>query len=252
MAKSAPNGEFLETAVLDTLVPAASHSDIAEVLASATQDEGGIPTSLLPSVEQRSLLFFGQYIKIEPRRTFVLLILRSIDELVAVYVVLRVSNVSETALKAYLSGLSIRLDAFAISGHDAEAQESQGANDNSPRERDLIYSGEVQDTTDPLIMVHEADPDAQNGSEGGVPHMFVLWKANAFLSEQFNSTKATFGTNFQTVHVCGSRTPPSSLSLLLCYVQDRTMQSRKMGTTFCQVSSLRRSIFWSHYRLTQR
>ena len=69
MAESSLSGEFLETALLDTLVPLASSSDITEVLASSTQDEAGVDTSLLPSVEQRSLLFFGTYLQEHPLDT---------------------------------------------------------------------------------------------------------------------------------------------------------------------------------------
>lgn len=63
MAESPLSGEFLDTALLDTLVPLVSSADITEALASSPQHESGSATSLLPSIEQRSLLFFGNPVR---------------------------------------------------------------------------------------------------------------------------------------------------------------------------------------------
>lgn len=50
---------FLEGAVIDTIVPEASETKIEEALSEAIQTGPGDDASLLPSVAQRSLLFFG-------------------------------------------------------------------------------------------------------------------------------------------------------------------------------------------------
>lgn len=113
----------------------------------------------------------------------VLLISRLTDELAAVYIVLRVSNTSEDSLRTYISRLTIRLDAFAISCSDAEIQEGLSTTDIATRARDLVFSKEVQETDDPLIIVHDSDAEDEVGSENRAPYVFVLWKVDAFLSK---------------------------------------------------------------------
>ena len=94
------------------------------------------------------------------------------------------SNTSETSLRAHLSKLAIRLDAFAISSSDIEVQDSQSTTEDATHPRDLVFSGDVQEPDDPLIIVHDSDPEGDDGSEGSTPYVFVLWKANAFLSKR--------------------------------------------------------------------
>ena len=62
MAGSLLSAQFLDTACLDTIVPLASNADITELLVSSNHEERGPVKSLLPSIEQRPLLFFGKAI----------------------------------------------------------------------------------------------------------------------------------------------------------------------------------------------
>lgn len=57
MADIEVDGAFLRNAILDTVVPEASESDVGDALNA--QSEDGDPDSLLPTLAQRSLLFFG-------------------------------------------------------------------------------------------------------------------------------------------------------------------------------------------------
>lgn len=53
-------GEFLRHAVLDTIVPHAPAHDIEGALSSALEDGADDLPSVLSSIPQRSLLFFGK------------------------------------------------------------------------------------------------------------------------------------------------------------------------------------------------
>ncbi|PGH15549.1 hypothetical protein AJ79_02331 [Helicocarpus griseus UAMH5409] len=146
--------EFLHRAVLGTIVPYASDVNLEEALNSSAQDEELDDTpSLLPTIRQRSLLFF--------------------DELLPVYVVLRLTNCSENALKTQLPRLTVQLDAFAANGVDVE----EGEDEVAQQTRDLIYSGTVGDNEDPLVVVNEVEDD-----EDVVNHVFVIWKLDTFLN----------------------------------------------------------------------
>ena len=65
------------------------------------------------------------------------------------------------------------MEAFAASGQSVaqEERESNGAT------KDLIFSGAVKETEDPLIVVNEFEDEEGEGS-----HIFVIWKVEAFLS----------------------------------------------------------------------
>jgi hypothetical protein len=53
-------GEFLRHAILDTVVPHAPALDIEDALSSALEDGADDLPSVLSSIPQRSLLFFGK------------------------------------------------------------------------------------------------------------------------------------------------------------------------------------------------
>ncbi|KAK2784527.1 hypothetical protein FQN52_008948 [Onygenales sp. PD_12] len=144
--------DFLARAVLDSIVPYASQANLEEALNAAVEEDVEDSAALLP-LRQRSLLFF--------------------DELLPVYVVLRLTNCSEDALKTQLPRLTVQLEAFAVNGADAEEGDDEGAQQG----RDLIFSGTVSDTEDPLVVVNEVE-----GDEDVVNHVFVIWKLDAFLN----------------------------------------------------------------------
>lgn len=88
------------------------------------------------------------------------------------FVALRLVNCSESSLKSQLPRLSIKLEAFAFSSPSPDNPE-----DEASQSRDLIYSGAVRDTEDPFVIVHEVED-----VEGIGNYVFVVWKAEAFLS----------------------------------------------------------------------
>ncbi|EEH40891.1 hypothetical protein PAAG_02867 [Paracoccidioides lutzii Pb01] len=147
--------EFLRGAVLDTIVPYVSEINLEETLDSSIQEDIDESSSLLPTIRQRSLLFF--------------------DELLPVYVVLRLVNCSEHALKAQLLRLTVQLEAFAVNGTNVE--DGSKRNGGAQQIRDLIFSGTVSESEDPLVVVNEVE-----GDEDVENHVFVIWKLDTFLS----------------------------------------------------------------------
>ncbi|KAK2767757.1 hypothetical protein FQN54_003915 [Arachnomyces sp. PD_36] len=152
MTDSLP-GDFLRDAVLDTVVPHTSDIDIEDAIGASLQEDVEDSSALLPGIKQRPLLFF--------------------DEHVTVYVVLRLSDCSESLLKTQLPRLLITVEAFAASSQNV----ADGDDENNGAAKDLIFSGAVKETEDPLIVVNEFEDD-----EGGGSHVFVIWKVNAFLN----------------------------------------------------------------------
>lgn len=172
MVDSHVNGDFLSNAILDTVVPQASSADIEEALSASSQVEDEGTTSLLPSIAERELLFFGKASSKPSAKYIVLLIARNTDELLTVYVVLRLSNCSEASLKSHLPRLKVRLEAFATNNLAPESQD-----EGSGQARDLIFSGDVMDTEDPLIIVHDSEGEQEDKN-----HILVIWKIEVFLS----------------------------------------------------------------------
>lgn len=168
--------KFLSHAVLDTLVPRASEVDLEDALGSSLRDYSEDSLSPLSAIRQRDLLFFGKtgsFRHTPPSKVILLLILSPIDELVPVYVVLRLVNCSETALRSQLPRLSVKLEAFAVNSEDP----SDDVDGDTQQAKDLIYSGAVHDPEDPLVIVHEVEDDDEIDN-----YVFVVWKAEAFLS----------------------------------------------------------------------
>lgn len=66
------------------------------------------------------------------------------------------------------------MEAYAASGQNT----ADGDGENNGPTKDLIFSGAIKDTDDPLIVVNEFEDDEGDGS-----HIFVIWKVEAFLSE---------------------------------------------------------------------
>jgi hypothetical protein len=93
---------------------------------------------------------------------------------VAVYVILRTTYLGEDTLKSYLSRLTITLDAYAVNKQQQLPMDGQPA--GQPQE--LVYSGRVQDFSDPLIIVHGS---GEGSNEVEKSHIITVWKLNAFL-----------------------------------------------------------------------
>ncbi|KAH7403481.1 TRAPP trafficking subunit Trs65-domain-containing protein [Cadophora sp. MPI-SDFR-AT-0126] len=142
--------EFVESSILDTIVPAASDLNIEASLSGSVErlDEGN--DSPLAAIPQRQALFF--------------------DETVNVYVVLQTPYFDERTLRSYLGRLVISLEAQVVN--------SRVDGSTSPPGQEVIYNGSVQDSEDPLIIVQGPDETDPSAGEG---HILIVWKMSAFL-----------------------------------------------------------------------
>ncbi|TVY85361.1 hypothetical protein LSUE1_G000303, partial [Lachnellula suecica] len=142
--------DFVESSVLDTIIPLASGLNIEEVLSGSVErlDDGN--ESPLAAIPQRQALFF--------------------DETVNVYIVLQTPYFDERALRSYLGRLVINLEAQVVN--------TNAENHDGPPTQEVIYNGSVQDSEDPLIVVQGPD-ESEGGSGAG--HILVVWKISTFL-----------------------------------------------------------------------
>lgn len=86
------------------------------------------------------------------------------------YVVLQTPYFDERTLRSYLGRLLINLEAHVV---NAQTEKS-----DVPPGQEVIYTGSVQDSEDPLIVVQGPDESEENSGEG---HILVVWKLAAFL-----------------------------------------------------------------------
>lgn len=171
---------FIDNSILDVIVPQASHIDVEELLSSAVdQVHGGLDgRSLAASILQRDILYFGKswaYIMYE---SLILLIHRFLaDESISICVVIRVPYHDEPQLKSAIDRLKITIEAQAF-GHISANSTGQGPQrEPSPSQsRDVIWSGAVDMSQEPIIVVQQEDDQVRDR------HVFVVWKVQAFLS----------------------------------------------------------------------
>ncbi|KAF1841143.1 uncharacterized protein K460DRAFT_295560 [Cucurbitaria berberidis CBS 394.84] len=148
-AETLPRGsaEFVESSVLEAVVPASSDIDIEDELSSwdgVIEDDNG---SVLPFVSQRQVLL--------------------LDELLSVYVVFRTPLLEDDILKSYLARLVVIVEAFAFSTAPPLENEPKTA----PKE--IIYSGVIKDDDEPTVIRH---------GEGDDTCTYVIWKVEVFIS----------------------------------------------------------------------
>ncbi|CAE7010899.1 hypothetical protein P3342_003316 [Pyrenophora teres f. teres] len=149
VAEALPRGssEFVESSVLEAVVPASSDVDIKNDIKSwaGATDEGG---SILPLLSQRNVLL--------------------LDELLAVYIVFRTPLLEDATLKSYLARLVVNVEAFAFSTTPLPEQDPKAG----PL-KELLYSGTIKDTDEPTIVNH---------GEGDAAHTYVIWKVDIFIA----------------------------------------------------------------------
>ncbi|KAF2761865.1 hypothetical protein EJ05DRAFT_496753 [Pseudovirgaria hyperparasitica] len=147
-------GEFIESSILDTCVPAASSTDIQELLQGWDGHESDTSSALLPYIAERETLFF--------------------DEQVTVYVVLRTPYIEESLLKSYLSRLILTLECRVTS--TAPPPKVQG--EQVPPTKELLISETIKDSWEPLVIISK-EHDLQK--KGASAHMHLIWKADICL-----------------------------------------------------------------------
>ncbi|KND95233.1 hypothetical protein TOPH_00311 [Tolypocladium ophioglossoides CBS 100239] len=142
-----PSSSFADNAYLTYLVPAETDLDLDRVFRDADSNR-----SILESIEQRDALFF--------------------DETVNVLLVLKCPWLGERELQAQFRRLVISLQAQVVNG-------SVPGRD-SPPAAETIFTGHVQDVTDPFIVVDEEESDSEG--DGASQHVYAVWSMPVFLA----------------------------------------------------------------------
>ncbi|KAH7095717.1 TRAPP trafficking subunit Trs65-domain-containing protein [Paraphoma chrysanthemicola] len=144
-ANSRSSLEFVESSVLEALVPASSEANIEKDLSAwngTIEDESG---SILPFLAQRNVLL--------------------LDELLSVLVVFRTRLLEDDTLKSYLARLVVNLEVFAFStAPPPEAEPKAGPT------KELIHSCSIQETDAPIVVRH---------GKGDNAYSFVIWTVEA-------------------------------------------------------------------------
>ncbi|KAH8592412.1 TRAPP trafficking subunit Trs65-domain-containing protein [Bisporella sp. PMI_857] len=144
--------EFVDSSILDTIIPLASDLNIENALSGSVErlDEGN--DSPLAAIPQRHALFF--------------------DETIDVYVVLQTPYFDERTLRSYLGRLVITVEAQVVNLPTGSPEVQ------APPSQEVIYTGSIQDSEDPLIIVQGPGESEQHA---GKEHILVIWRLSAFL-----------------------------------------------------------------------
>ncbi|KAJ2975064.1 hypothetical protein NUW58_g2941 [Xylaria curta] len=142
--------DLIDKASLNYLIPSATDFAPGQIF-----KDSGLPfEQILDSIAQRDSLFF--------------------DESVDVVLVLRVPYVEDSNPQAILDSIVISLDAQIVNGNPPDR-------DGSPAS-ETIYSGTVNGSQDPAILIHGSrDHDANNG-EDSMGYTYAVWKKSVFLN----------------------------------------------------------------------
>ncbi len=134
----------------------------------------------------------------------VLLMVSGTDETLAIYVVLRTPYLGEAVLKSYLPRLAITVTAYAFNQPQRSPHNENGTS-QSPT-RDLVWTDAVKQSEDPVIVVQGSEED---GGEADEPHVYAIWKMDAFLGMTGRSrmAKRSFERWRQVVRGSEFRTP---------------------------------------------
>ncbi|KAF1946123.1 hypothetical protein EJ02DRAFT_418889 [Clathrospora elynae] len=149
-AETQPRGslEFVDSSVLEAVVPASSDIDIENELSSWDGAAEDTSASIMPFLSQRNILL--------------------LDELLAVYVVFRTPLLHDTVLKSYLARLLVNVEAFAFSTVPPPEQDPKAG-----PSKELIYSSTINHTDEPTVINHGEEDDA---------YTYVIWKVDIFIA----------------------------------------------------------------------
>ncbi|CAJ2513294.1 Uu.00g014130.m01.CDS01 [Anthostomella pinea] len=144
-----PGLDFMDNSSLTYFIPLATNfrvDDVVEGTKAPYQE-------LFDSIERRESLFF--------------------DESVDVFLVLRTPHVPEDTLRSSLKRLVISLEAHIVNGNAPDR--------DSPPALDVIYTGTVDESEVPTILVEDSTDDGEPQEAERTQHAFAIWKLSVFL-----------------------------------------------------------------------
>ncbi|KJZ80591.1 hypothetical protein HIM_00441 [Hirsutella minnesotensis 3608] len=143
-----PASTFADASYLTYLVPAKTDLDLESIFKDIEAAEDGF----LDSIPQRETLFF--------------------DETVNVLLVLRAPSLPDRELQAHFRSLTVSLEAYIVNG-------SASGRDSSAPSEEPIFSGRVEDASDPFVIAVEEGSDSE---EGTAQHIYAIWKLPVLLA----------------------------------------------------------------------
>ncbi len=167
--------ELLERCTVSTHVPQASEPELP--LQSDGQELAalGSPFAALP---ERQLLYYGPSQLLCLKKYHLLLISRSLDEHVTVYVLLQTTYPEELFRKAFWN-ITIALEAYAEPSRSLRDGDARNPHGRIPN-KDLIYRETLDDCSHPVVVFRQDGSGEDHDGPGGLG---AAWKFTAFIGE---------------------------------------------------------------------
>ncbi|KIW91041.1 uncharacterized protein Z519_07935 [Cladophialophora bantiana CBS 173.52] len=122
--------ELFKLALVDAIIPEDTVTEVSEILQAGAEAQND--SSHLLAIKERELLFF--------------------DERLRTLAVIRLPHCDEDVLQSYLSQLSFKIDVWAIEESPGNEQNNPGA----PLPKDMVFSAESIQKTEPIVLVSES------------------------------------------------------------------------------------------------
>ncbi|EXJ59265.1 hypothetical protein A1O7_06697 [Cladophialophora yegresii CBS 114405] len=140
--------DFFRSALVDAIIPEDTVTEVADILQAGA--EAQISDSRLLAVKERELLFF--------------------DERLRALAVIRVPSCDEISLNAYLARLSLKIDVWAV---DETSGSEQSPRPSAPP-KDLVFSAEGIEKTEPIVLATESADGGQS--------LTLVWESQIVLN----------------------------------------------------------------------
>lgn len=123
------------------------------------------------------------------------------DESVDVVLVLRIPHDEDDNPQATLGGVSISLEAQVVNAHISDR-------DGSPAS-EVIYSGAVDGSQDPAIIIHSSLDSGASSDEDTVSYSYAVWKKSVFLNRPRIRLQSPSAVFVATASLRSATSPPS-------------------------------------------
>lgn len=148
---SSDTNDFIERSSLEVIIPEATDLGIEELFERKT-DDSDEANSLL---QQRSLLYFGQYTQAVTSFVVSLILRYVLDELITAYIVLRTPYQDEGHLRSFFARLVVSLEVHAYGSVPRVSGDQDASKDSSPsRNEDILWSGSIDMSQNPVTIIH--------------------------------------------------------------------------------------------------
>ncbi|KAK8048945.1 hypothetical protein PG994_010675 [Apiospora phragmitis] len=157
--------DFIQGATLSYFIPLATDFKLQDALTTSALSL----QESIQAIEPREALFFGELTAHYLVAVSHMLIRRSPDETVEVYLSLRSPYVEEHTLKSALQRLVISLEAHIVNGSHPDR--------DSPPASEIIFSGTLEQGEEPFIIADNDDDDNDDNDESSdTCYIYAIWR----------------------------------------------------------------------------